>query len=80
MCYFGRMRALLGRSIGFSLTLDNPKSAKYQPSYASVTGASGNGYSNNRVFASTTDNQTTAGVQNTAIGKFFFILKKYSDR
>ena len=60
--------ATLGHSIGFSPTLDNPKSAKYQPSFTAVNGASGNGYSNNRIFASTTDNQTALGAQNTAIG------------
>jgi hypothetical protein len=58
----------LGHSIGFSPTLDNPKSAKYQPAFGSTNGASGNGYSNNRVFASTTDNQTTLGAQNSAVG------------
>jgi hypothetical protein len=49
--------ATLSHSIGFSPTLDNPKStksAKYQPAFTSTSGASGNGYSNNRVFASTT--------------------------
>jgi hypothetical protein len=55
-------------SIGFSPTLDNPKSAKYQPAFGSTAGASGNGYSNNRVFASTTDNQTALGVANAAVG------------
>jgi hypothetical protein len=59
--------ATLGHSIGFSPTLDNPKSAKYQPSFTAANGASGNGYSNNRIFASTTDNQTVLGAQNTAI-------------
>jgi hypothetical protein len=60
--------ATLGHSIGFSPTLDNPKSAKYQSTFASTAGGSGNGYSNNRVFASTSDNQTVAGAQNTAVG------------
>jgi hypothetical protein len=60
--------ATLGHSIGFSPTLDNPKSAKYQQSFAAVNGASGNGYSNNRVFASSVDNQTAAGAQNSAVG------------
>jgi len=60
--------ATLGHSIGFSPSLDNPKSARYQPAFISTSGASGNGYSNNRVFASTTDNQTVLGVQNTAVG------------
>ena len=60
--------ATLGHSIGFSPTLDNPKAAKYQPSITAVNGSSGNGYTNNRVFASTTDNQTVVGAQNTAVG------------
>ena len=58
----------LGHSIGFSPTLDNTKSAKYQAAYASTAGGSGNGYSNNRVFASTSDNQTTAGNANASTG------------
>jgi hypothetical protein len=40
----------LGHSIGCSPTLDNPKSARYQPAFNTTAGASGNGYSNNRVF------------------------------
>jgi hypothetical protein len=60
--------ATLGHSIGFSPTLDNPNSAKYQPSITAVTGSSGNGYTNNRVFASSSDNQTVAGVANAAVG------------
>ena len=60
--------ATLGHSIGFSPTLDNPQSAKYSPIYANTAPASGNGYSNNRVFASTSDNQAVVGTQNTAIG------------
>jgi hypothetical protein len=58
----------LGHSIGFSPPLDNPKADKYQPSITAVNGSSGNGYSNNRVFASTSDNQTAGGAQNTAVG------------
>jgi len=50
--------ATLGSSIGFSPTLDNPKAAKYQAAYASTNGGSGNGYNNNRVFSSASDNQT----------------------
>jgi hypothetical protein len=57
--------ATLGHSIGFSPTLDNPKCAKYQASCAAVNGGSGNGYNNNRVFASSVDNQSVAGAQNT---------------
>jgi hypothetical protein len=60
--------ATLGHSIGFSPTLDNPRAAKYNPSITAVTGASGNGYTNNRVYASTSDNQTAAGVQNATTG------------
>ena len=60
--------ATLGHSIGFSPTLDNPKSAKYQSSFATVAGGSGNGYSNNRIFSSGSDNQIVAGAQNTSTG------------
>ena len=60
--------ATLGHSIGFSPTLDNPKAVKYQSTYASTATASGNGYSNNRVFASTSDNQTAAGNANASTG------------
>lgn len=60
--------ATLGHSLGFSPTLDNTKSAKYQAAYASTAGGSGNGYSNNRVFASTSDNQTAAGNANASTG------------
>jgi hypothetical protein len=58
----------LGHSIGFAPTLDNPKSAKYSKTFANTASKSGNGLSNNRVFASTSDNQVTAGAQNTSIG------------
>ena len=51
----------LGHSIGFSPTLDNPKAAKYLPLFANTASTSGNGLSNNRVFANTSDNQTAAG-------------------
>jgi hypothetical protein len=60
--------ATLGHSIGFSPTLDNTKSAKYQSSNAAVNGSSGNGYNNNRIFTSASDNQTALGVQNNAVG------------
>jgi hypothetical protein len=60
--------ATLGHSIGFSPTLDNPKAARYQSAITAVNGSSGNGYTNNRVFASTSDNQTVAGIANAAIG------------
>jgi hypothetical protein len=45
------------------LQLDNP-TLEGSP----VNGASGNGYTNNRIFASASDNQTALGVQNTAVG------------
>ena len=61
--------ATLGHSSGFSPNLDNPKAAKYQSAFASTAGGSGNGYSNNRVFASTTDNQTVGGIANAAVGQ-----------
>jgi hypothetical protein len=57
-----------GHSIGFAPTLDNPKSAKYSATFANTASASGNGYPNNRVFASASDNQTGVGPQNTLIG------------
>jgi hypothetical protein len=58
----------LGHSIGFAPTLDNPKAAKYSQTFANTASTSGNGLSNNRVFAATSDNQITAGAQNTSIG------------
>jgi hypothetical protein len=58
----------LWHSTGFAPTLDNPKTAKYQPAYASTTASSGNGLSNNRFFASSSANQTAVGAQNTLIG------------
>jgi hypothetical protein len=60
--------ATLGHSLGFSPTLDNTKSAKYQSTYASTAGGSGNGYTNNRVFSSSSDNQTTPGDANASTG------------
>jgi hypothetical protein len=58
----------LGHSIGFSPTLDNPKTAKYQPLYTNTVSVSGNGLSTNRDFASDSHNQTGVGAQNTLIG------------
>jgi len=58
----------LGHSIGFSPTLDNPKAAKYLPLFANTASTSGNGLSNNRVFAAASDNQISVGAQNTLIG------------
>ena len=49
--------ATLGYSIGFAPTPDSPKAAKYQPAFANTASASGNGYSNNRLFAAASDNQ-----------------------
>jgi hypothetical protein len=64
--------ATLGHSLGFSPTLDNTKSMKYNLTYAvSVTAASnGNGLSNNRPYSGVSDNQTatSSGIQNTGIG------------
>ena len=62
--------ATLGHSLGFSPTLDNTKAAKYQAAYGTTTvnGSSGNGYSNNRVFSSSSDNQTAAGNANASTG------------
>ena len=60
--------ATLGHSIGFAPTLDNPKAAKYQPLNANTASTSGNGLSNDRVFANPSDNQTDEGAQNTSIG------------
>jgi hypothetical protein len=60
--------ATLGHSKGFSPTLDNPKSAKYQSTYASTASGSGNGLSHNSVFAAASDNQIAVGPQNTLIG------------
>ena len=62
----GRLRLSQGAS--FSPTLDNPKSAKYQAAYATTATASGNGYSNNRVFSSASDNQITSGDANASTG------------
>jgi hypothetical protein len=72
--------ATIGHSIGFSPTLDNTKSMKYNGVYGASTGSSGNGFTNNRAFG-TSDNQTAfsttqnAGVGNAAaqykIGKYY---------
>jgi len=58
----------LGHTIGFSPTLDNPKAAKYQSSFATAAAGSGNGYSNNRIIASASDNQIVAGTANATVG------------
>ena len=51
--------ATTGNSLGFSPTLDNTKSVKYNDTYASTAGSSGNGLSNNRPYDGASDNQTT---------------------
>ena len=60
--------ATLGHSLGFAPTLDNPRSARYQPTYANTAKASGNGYSNNRIFGSVTDVQTGIATTSLAFG------------
>ena len=51
----------LGHSIGFAPTLDNPKAAKYSPTFANTASNSSNSLSDNRVFASGSENQTAVG-------------------
>jgi hypothetical protein len=59
----------IGHSLGFSPTLDNTKSMKYNSTYASGNTLSGNGLTNNRPFAGVGDNQTVfSTVQNTEVG------------
>jgi hypothetical protein len=60
--------ATLGHSIGFAPTLDNPRSARYQPTFASTAKSSGNGYSNNRIFGSSSDVQTGIPTTSLAFG------------
>jgi len=72
--------ATIGHSIGFSPTLDNTKSMRYNGVYGALATSSGNGFTNNRAFG-TSDNQTAfsttqnAGVGNAAaqykIGKYY---------
>jgi hypothetical protein len=63
----------IGHSIGFSPTLDNTKSMKYNGKYGALVDSSGNGFTNNHAFG-TSDNQTSfsttqnAGVGNVAVG------------
>jgi hypothetical protein len=77
--------ATLGHSLGFSPTLDNTKSMKYNPTYSAVanTASSGNGLSNNRPFAGVSDNQTatSSGIQNAGVGNAALQYKigKYYD-
>jgi hypothetical protein len=64
--------ATIGHSIGFSPTLDNTKSMKYNAAYNSATAAvacSGNGLTNNRPYGGIADNQSAfSTIQNTAVG------------
>ena len=72
--------ATIGHSIGFSPTLDNTKSMRYNGTYGALATSSGNGFTNNREFG-TSDNQVAfsatqnAGVGNAAaqykIGKYY---------
>jgi hypothetical protein len=55
-------------TLGFSSTLDNPKAAKWYPTFAATSGQSGNGLTNNRIFSHSSDNQTSLGVHNATIG------------
>jgi hypothetical protein len=48
--------ATIGHTLGFSPTLDNTKSMKYNSSTSTVNGSSGNGLTNNRPFAGVGDN------------------------
>jgi hypothetical protein len=60
--------ATIGHSLGFSPTLDNTKSMKYNSTYASTanTPSSGNGLSNNRPFANQTGIVGTNGLVTSA--------------
>ncbi len=59
----------IGHTLGFSPTLDNTKSMKYNSSTSVVNGSSGNGLTNNRPFAGAGDNQTAfSTTQNTGVG------------
>jgi hypothetical protein len=59
----------IGHSLGFSPTLDNTKSMKYNSTYTLGNTLSGNGLTNNRPFAGVGDNQTVfVTVQNTVVG------------
>jgi hypothetical protein len=61
--------ATIGHTLGFSPTLDNTKSMKYNSSSSTVNGSSGNGLTNNRPFAGVGDNQTAfSTTQNTGVG------------
>jgi hypothetical protein len=63
--------ATIGPSLGFSPTLDNTKSMRYNNLYTPTANvaSSGNGLNNNRPFEGVSDNQTEFSItQNTAIG------------
>ena len=61
----------IGHSLGFSPTLDNTKSMRYNNTYLTPNGAvcSGNGLTNNRPYGGVSDNQTAfSTIQNTGVG------------
>ena len=63
--------ATIGPSLGFSPTLDNTKSMRYNYLYTPTTNvaSSGNGLNNNRPFEGVSDNQSAfSTIQNTAVG------------
>ena len=63
--------ATLGHTLGFSPTLDNTKSMKYNATFATpaATACSGNGLTNNRPYGGVSDNQTAwSTIQNTGVG------------
>ena len=73
--------ATIGHSTGFSPTLDNTKSMKYNGVYGTLTGSSGNGFTNNRAFGGS-DNQIVFNAkQNTGIGNTVsqYKIGKYYD-
>jgi hypothetical protein len=60
--------ATIGHSIGFSPTLDNTKSMRYNGVYGPLATSSGNGFTNNRAFGES-DNQVAFNAkQNTGVG------------
>jgi len=60
--------ATIGHSIGFSPTLDNTKSMRYNGVYGALATSSGNGFTNNRAFGES-DNQVAFNAkQNTGVG------------
>jgi hypothetical protein len=50
----------LGHSVGFSPVLDNPRSARYNPTQAGAIRHGGNGFCNNRPFSSGSEYQIAA--------------------